>query len=149
MVLVRPSCGEGLRRRALISRDFSFYLHTGESLDSPSLASGLATPSATLKAINELVVETAVKLGVEDGSKLRSPGRVHRLGDAAMAAVVEIRGGGGPGRGKKGGAEAHLLLPKDDPGKDTAIRWRKLCDKVKVEGKTKRETGRGKKHSQQ
>jgi IS5 family transposase len=27
--------------------------------------------SATLKAINELVVETAVKLGVEDGSKLR------------------------------------------------------------------------------
>jgi len=26
---------------------------------------------ATLKAINELVVETAVKLGVEDGSKLR------------------------------------------------------------------------------
>ena len=27
--------------------------------------------SATLKAINELVVETAVKLGLEDGSKLR------------------------------------------------------------------------------
>jgi hypothetical protein len=42
--------------------------------------------------------------------------------DAAMAAVVEIRGGGGPGRGKKGGAEAPLLLPEDDPGQDTADR---------------------------
>jgi hypothetical protein len=53
--------------------------------------------------------------------------------DAAMAAVVEMRGGGGPGRGKKAPAELRVLLPDDDPGQDVADRWRKdLCDKAQT-----------------
>jgi hypothetical protein len=45
--------------------------------------------------------------------------------DAAMAAAKQGTHGGGPGRGKKVPAPLRVLLPKEDPGQDTADRWRK------------------------
>jgi phage N-6-adenine-methyltransferase len=50
--------------------------------------------------------------------------------DAAMAVVVAERGGGGPGRRKKGVPASRPVLPKGDPGKKIIHKWRKrLCMK--------------------
>jgi len=62
-------------------------------------------------------------------TKIRAQAEYIVWRDAAMIAVVQMRGGG-PGRGRKGLSQVRVLLPKGDPGEKTAHRWRKrLCRK--------------------
>src|ERR1700758_1134420 len=63
---LRERIADGITLRAFTD----FYCEEVPKHDAFNRSFNRLTP-ATLKAINELVVETAVKLGVEDGSKLR------------------------------------------------------------------------------
>jgi len=63
---LRERIADGITLRAFTN----FYCEEVPKHDAFNRSFNRLTP-ATLKAINELVVEAAVKLGVEDGSKLR------------------------------------------------------------------------------
>src|SRR6201996_3395236 len=71
---LRERIADGITLRAFTD----FYCEDVPRHDAFNRSFNRLTP-ATLEAINELVVEAAVRLGVEDGSKLR--GRHHGGGD--------------------------------------------------------------------